>query len=117
MAQRKDKKKDKKIDTLTPEQLQALYDFTLEVKEAKKVVAMSPLELQKIIDRSREISQEMIEEYRRISEQIRLLKLDLASVVNEMTELLAIGAPVCKGRRNVQLVNGYLAISLIEPPK
>ncbi len=106
-----------KISTPTPEELQALYNLIPEVKEARKIVGLSPAELQNMIERKREIKQEMIEEYRMISEQIRLLLIDRESVVNEITELLVTGAPICKGRRNVRLVNGHLAIDLIEPPK
>ena len=110
-------RKARKVDTPTPRELQALYDLVPEVREARKIVALSPTELQAMIERKREVRQEMIEEYRMISEQIRLLTLDRESVVSEITELLVTGAPVCKGRRNVRLVNGHLAIDLIELPK
>ena len=109
-------KRDKKIATPTPRELQALYDLIPEVKEASKLFVLSPTELQSMIEGKREIKQEMIEEYRRISEQIRLLTIDQESVVNEMTDLLVTGKPVCKGRRNVRLVNGHLVIDLIELP-
>ena len=107
-------RKAKKIETPTPQELQALYDLIPEMKEARKIVALSPAALQVMFERRREVKQEMIEEYRRISEQIRLLTLDRESVVNEITDLLVTGAPVCKGRRNVRLVNGHLAIDLVE---
>ena len=108
-------RKVKKIDTPTLQELQALYDLVPNLKEATEIASLSVLELQKMIERKPEITQEMIEEYRRISEQIRLLTIDRESVVSEIAELLATGAQICKGRRNVKLVNGYLAIGLIEP--
>jgi hypothetical protein len=109
-------RKDERFNTPTPQELQALYDLIPELKEARKIVALSPTELQKMIERKREIKQEMIEEYCMLSEQIRLLILDRESVVNEITDLLVTGAPVCKGRRNVRPVDGYLALDLVELP-
>ena len=69
-----------------------------------------------MIERKREIKQEMMEEYRMISEHLRLLTIDRESVVNEITDWLVTGVPVSKDPRNVRLVDGRLAVDLIEPP-
>jgi hypothetical protein len=81
--------------------------------KAKDTHTLTPEELQELFDRPDQTStvrQEMLREYVEIEEQIRLARFDLEAVGAEIAELLVTGTPVQSGVLTACLLSGRLVV-------
>jgi hypothetical protein len=70
----------------------------------------SPQELQELFDRGPVVTQEILSEFVKFEEQIRLARIDLDAIRAEVTDLLMSGAPVQRGPLDALFFSGILVV-------